>query len=262
MALWDIAGRRAGMPVYELLGGRVRTAAPVYLHAGGATIPETLDQARAIMETGVTHVRTADGAAGFGSYGTPRAGGGYPGAPHPTGGDVQHYPARHAGAVSAGPGRSWARRWSCCTTSTPGLTPKQAVTLARALEPYRLFFLEDVSRPSSSTGCRRSAPRPRCPYAAGELLHLGHEAARLVLGGGWVTCCGCTCRRSAALTPASALVALCEFSRGTHRLALPADVSPSAWPPTSRWTGPPGLRDPGGPRVRRRPSTTCSLGHR
>src|SRR3954453_6103859 len=44
-ALWDIAGKRAGMPVYELLGGRSRSAVEVYTHATGATIDETLGQA-------------------------------------------------------------------------------------------------------------------------------------------------------------------------------------------------------------------------
>src|SRR5207248_5781808 len=57
IALWDIKGKRAGMPVYELLGGKVRQGADCYFHASGKTFQEVEDSARAAMERGFRHVR-------------------------------------------------------------------------------------------------------------------------------------------------------------------------------------------------------------
>ena len=42
-ALWDIKGKRAGMPVYQLLGGKCRRAADVYVHANGQDLDEVED---------------------------------------------------------------------------------------------------------------------------------------------------------------------------------------------------------------------------
>src|SRR5690348_13716639 len=51
-ALWDIKGRQAGMPVYQLLGGKVREAADCYGHASGNEIPQVLDSARSWISRG------------------------------------------------------------------------------------------------------------------------------------------------------------------------------------------------------------------
>ena len=56
-ALWDIKGRMAGVPVYQLLGGKTREAADAYRGVDGKTIPETIENARKMMAQGFRHVR-------------------------------------------------------------------------------------------------------------------------------------------------------------------------------------------------------------
>src|SRR3982075_3009786 len=71
-ALWDIKGRQAGMPVYQLLGGKAREAAACYGHASGHTPAETVESARKLMAAGFRHVRVQVGIAGMAGYGAGR----------------------------------------------------------------------------------------------------------------------------------------------------------------------------------------------
>lgn len=223
-ALWDIAGKRAGMPVYELLGGRVRAAADMYLHAAGATIPETLDHATALVEEGYRHVRLQTGGPGLGTYGAPGTAGGYPLSPYPDGWDVNQY------LVTT-------RRLFAEARDVLGddvellhdvhsrLTPKQAVVLARALEPYRLFFLEDVVAPEHYDRLPWVVAESPVPIAVGEQLSSVTDAARLVATHATdllrvhVSTVG-------GLSACRKLVALCEFNGVRTAWHGPGDVSP------------------------------------
>jgi mannonate dehydratase len=223
-ALWDIAGKRAGMPVYELLGGRVRAAADTYLHAGGATIDETLSHAQEIIAAGYRHVRLQVAGRGRGAYGGPSTGGHYPGAPYPDGWDVQEY-LRETPKLFARAREVLGDAVALTHDVHHRLTVKQAIGLARALEPYRLFFLEDpipLELYDRLPEIRAAAPMP---IAVGEQVSSVAEAAKLITGGG-VDLLRLHVSAVGGLTPTRKLVGMCELLGVQTAWHAPADVSP------------------------------------
>ncbi len=63
-ALWDIKGKRANMPVYDLLGGKCREGAAVYAHADGRDPQEVVDNVRKYQEQGYHYIRVQMGGYG------------------------------------------------------------------------------------------------------------------------------------------------------------------------------------------------------
>jgi mannonate dehydratase len=223
-ALWDIAGKRAGLPVYELLGGRSRSAVEVYSHAAGATIPETLDRAEELIAAGYRHVRLQAGGPGIGTYGAPATRGGYPRSPNPDGWDVQHYLTRTPELFAAARERLGAEV-SLMHDVHSRLTPKQAIALARALEPYRLSFLEDVIAPEHYDRLPEVRAASPVPIAVGEQIGSVPDAVRLIRDGG-VDLLRLHTSAVGGLTPTRKLVALAELLGVRTAFHSPGDVSP------------------------------------
>ncbi|MCU1675528.1 MAG: Mandelate racemase/muconate lactonizing protein [Frankiales bacterium] len=224
MALWDIAGKRAGMPVYELLGGRVRTAVPTYTHAGGRDIAETLESAQSFVEAGWRHIRLQAGQRGSGTYGAPKATGSYPNRPHPGGWDVEDYlrsvPALFdAGRTTLGPDVELLH------DVHSRLSPKEAVRLLRSLEPYGLFFVEDVVPPDLYDRLPEIRTSSSTPLAVGEQLSSMPAAVRMVRELG-VDFLRVHVSAIGGLTPARKLTALCELLGVRTAWHAPGDVSP------------------------------------
>jgi galactonate dehydratase len=134
MALWDIKGKALGVPVWNLLGGKVRDKVRIYSHAN---TPETALSAKQL------------------GIGTVKCGG--------VAEPVQKV-ARLREAI--GP------EMDLCIDlhGPPWLTPADAVAVAAELEPYDLLWIEDPIAPENLEGYRRLRATSRIPLAAGERM--------------------------------------------------------------------------------------------
>jgi mannonate dehydratase len=223
-ALWDIAGKRAGMPVYELLGGRSRAAVEVYSHAAGTTVQETLEQAETLLDQGYRHIRLQVGGPGLGTYGAPGTRGGYPRSPHPDGWDTAQYLRATPRLFEAARARL-GEDVSLMHDVHSRLTPKQAVVLARALEPYALSFLEDVIAPEFYDRLPEVRAASPVPIAVGEQIGNVTDAVRLIRDGG-IDLLRLHTSAIGGLTPTRKLVALAELLGVRTAFHSPGDISP------------------------------------
>src|SRR6204780_1802667 len=81
-ALWDTKGRQAGMPVYQLAGGKCREAVDTYAHASGSEFEEVVEDAKRYLAQGFRNVRVQVGLPGMAGYGSQHKDDGRPKALH------------------------------------------------------------------------------------------------------------------------------------------------------------------------------------
>lgn len=169
VALWDIKGKMAGLPVYQLLGGASRTAVPCYAHAGGNTIDELIDDIAGYVEAGWPVVRCQLGQYGGGGF--LRAGESSRPRNAPQG------PVFDEAAYLRAIPEMFARLREHFGPSVKfnhdvheHLSPAGAIALSRSLDQYGLFFLEDVLPPEQTSWFRSLRQHSTTPQAIGELF--------------------------------------------------------------------------------------------
>ena len=220
MALWDIKGKVAGMPVYDLLGGKARAGAAVYRHADGKSLTEVEENVRKYMEQGLLYIRCQ-----WGGYGgridqikAPE------GAPEGAYFDPHGY-ARNTVKLFEHIRNAVGDDIELLHDVHERLAPIEAVRLSKNLEPYRLFFLEDALSPEAVDWFAIMRQQSSTPIAMGELFTHPQEWLPLIQNR-LIDFIRCHISTIGGITPAKKLAHLCEAFGIRTAWHGPGDVSP------------------------------------
>ncbi len=223
-ALWDIKGRLAGMPVYELAGGKCREAAACYAHADGAEYANVVENARKLMGQGFRHVRVQVGVPGMAGYGSARAG-----SPVKALHDKPVFePAYYV--------RRALKLFEVCRTELgeevellhdmhERVSPNQAVQMCKDAEKFKLFFMEDPLSPEDLAYFRQIRQQCATPIAMGELFNSPHEWTPLITER-LIDYIRVHVSQAGGFTPARKIAILAELHGVKTAWHGPGDVSP------------------------------------
>jgi mannonate dehydratase len=184
MALWDIKGKIAGLPVYQLLGGAVRDGVLAYAHASGVDTPALLDSVQHKIEQGFRAIRVQTGIPTLDKVYGVSAEAAYEPAdrgarpleePWDTGKYLRHIPD-----VLAEVRERIGPDVRLLHDVHHRLTPTEAARLGKALEGLDLFWLEDVTPAENQALLRQVRQHTTIPLAIGEVFNTVWDGQQLI----------------------------------------------------------------------------------
>jgi mannonate dehydratase len=224
-ALWDIKGKRANMPAYQLLGGKCRFAIPVYTHCGGKDNQEVEDSVKSAMERGFKYIRIQLG--GYGathlSQDPPfkREGFGLPSDTHMDPGPYLRNVPKMFDHIR----KTCGEEIELLHDIHERIEPMDAISLIKNLEQFKPFFVEDPFSPEQIGYFRILRQQSSVPIAMGELYNNPHEWVDLITER-LIDFIRVHISQIGGLTPARKLAALSEWFGVRSAWHGPADVSP------------------------------------
>lgn len=225
-ALWDIKGKRANMPVYQLLGGKSRFAIPCYGHASGNTPEAVAERVQYFMSQGYKYIRIQQG--GYGGVGTTSkqpdfkaAGYGYEGDRH-----IDEY------AYIKGVPKMFETVRKVCGEEIELLhdihentQPMDSINMIKQLEQYRPFFIEDPFSPENMEWFKLLRQTTSVPIAMGELFNNINEF-KMPMVNQWFDYIRIHVSQIGGITPAMKVARLGEWFNIRTAWHGPGDVSP------------------------------------
>ena len=223
-ALWDIKGKIAGLPLYELFGGKCREGVAVYKHADGNTIEEVTENLHVLQEQGYRYIRCQMGTYGGTMNGAPQKLNKPENAP-----DGMYYsPKRYM--------QSTVKLFEKVRNDIgwdvellhdihERLTPIDTLNLVKEFEQFKMFYVEDALRPDQVGYFEKLRNHTTTPLAMVEKFTNSLEM-KTIIQNHWIEYIRVHISDIGGLTPARKLAAFSEAYQVRTAWHGPNDLSP------------------------------------